>query len=175
MDGDVVGDRLLLHEEPEALEPLDHRGARRVAVQAGQRPGRRRHVPLRIDGRQHLKAVTLADLEVGRVVARRHLQRTGPEVLVDGLVADELDLPLCDGHEHLAADERLPPRVVRMHRDGGVRHDGLGPRRGDHQIGRPVRHRRRPGVAHIRELVGALDVQRLQIRVRGQPSMRSCL
>ena len=110
--------------------------------------------------------MALPDLEVGRVVPGRHLQRPGAELAVDRGVADDLHLPVDDRDEHLFPDDRFPARIVGMHGDRGVGHDRLGPRGRDHEVRRPGRHRLGPRVAHVAQLVGAHDVERLEIRVR---------
>ena len=58
-----------------------------------------------------------ADLEVGRVVARRHLQRARAEPDLDPLVADDRHRPVDQRHERGAPDQVRPARVVGVHGD----------------------------------------------------------
>ena len=163
---DGVRDRLLLREKALPTQQLHHLAARGVAVRTGERTRRGRHHPALVDDREHLQPVALPDLEVGRVVAGRDLERARPELAVDGLIGDDPDAPFHRGHEDLLADVGLPALVVWMHRHGDVRDDRLGACRRDHHVGRPRRHRVGPGIADVVERVGPLDVLGLEVRIR---------
>ena len=100
------------------------------------------------------EAVTRADLEVRGVVARRDLERSGAEPCLDGLVGDDGNGPPDDGEHHVLADKSSEPRVVRMHRHGGVAEVGLGARRRDRDVARAVLE----GIAHPPEMAFDLAV-----------------
>ena len=68
----------------------------------------------------------MADLEVVRVVRRRHLDRAGAEGRIDVLVGDDRDRPVGQRQRDLGADQVLVPLVVGMHRHGGVAEHRLG-------------------------------------------------
>ena len=83
------------------------------------------------------EAVTLADLEVGRVVGRRDLDSAGAEGPVDRLVGDDRHVPVHERDADPPADEGRVALVVGVHRDARVAEDRLGPRRrdGDRRVG----------------------------------------
>jgi hypothetical protein len=86
---------------------------------------------------------------------------------IDGFVGDHPHAPLDERDEHLFADERLPARVVGMHRHGRVRDDRLRPRGRDDHVRRARGHLLGPGIAHVRQLIRARDVEQLEVRERG--------
>jgi hypothetical protein len=75
--------------------------------------------------------VALADLEVGLVVRRGDLQRSGPEVALDGVVGDHRHGALGERDAHAAADQRREAGIVRVDRHRDVGEDRLGPHRRD--------------------------------------------
>ena len=113
--------------------------------------------------------MTLPDVEVGRVMARRDLERAGAELPVHGGVADDLHPALDHGHQDLSPDQTSPPVVLGVHRDGRVGQDRLRPRRRDDHVRRAGRNGIGPRVTHIAQLIGADDVLRLEIGV-GRPA-----
>jgi hypothetical protein len=136
-----------LLQQPLLLERRHHRGASLEAVHPAERSrhgvahgGRGGHYVHRGD------AVPLRDLEVVGVVRRGDLHRAAAELRVRVLVADHGDAAAGERQLHLAAQERGVPRVVRMHRDGGVAEHGLRTRGGDHQV--------RPAVVQARQAGG---------------------
>ncbi len=159
-------DRLLLHEEPRLPEARDHVKPCGVAVGAGEHARRGRHAPCLVDDGEHGQPVSLADLEVGRVVARRDLQRAGAERRIYGLVRDDGHAPLRDRDEDVLADVALPALVVGVHGDGDVGHDRLGACGRDDQVGRARGGAGGPRVLHVGERVRPLDVLRLEVGVR---------
>ena len=85
-----------------------------------------------VHDREARQAVPLADLEVVRVVRRRHLDRAGAERRVDVLVGDDRDAPAGQRQLDLGADQVPVALVVGVHRDRGVAEHRLGPGGGDH-------------------------------------------
>ena len=65
-----------------ALLVREDTGARLLLGQAGERSCLRAHPPVEADHGQLGQPVLPSDLEVGGVVARRHLQRSGSELRV---------------------------------------------------------------------------------------------
>ncbi len=105
--------------------------------------------PMTVIDRQ---VVALADLEVDRVVAGRHLQRAGAALDAHRLVGDHRHRPVRGGHEHLPPDQVAVAVVLGVHGDGGVGRDRLRPRGGDDDVLRCRRARviERPGSARTR-------------------------
>ena len=131
---DRVRVRLDLLDQPLRLEVLDDTVARLEAVDAGVAPG---VLVERAVGREdvdRLEPVPLADLEVDRVVAGRHLERAGPRLDLDRLVGDDRDRAVRGRLEHHAPDQVTPALVLGMHGHGGVGRDRLRPRRRDHDV-----------------------------------------
>ena len=64
------------------------------------------HAPVGADHRRLGQAVVAADLEVGRVVAGRDLERAGAELGLDALVGDHRHAALDERDDHLLADQR---------------------------------------------------------------------
>ena len=136
--------------------------ARRVfLVEALKAP--RRHAPVGPDHGQRLEPVVAADLEVGRVVPRRDLERARPELRVDALVGDHRHAALDDRHDDLAADRVAVALVVGVHRHRDVGEDRRRPHRRDRDCRRP---RRRTGTHGVEQRVVHLDVLDLEVRDR---------
>ncbi len=100
-----------------------------------------------------------ADLKVGRVVGRRDLQRTRPELALDTFIGDHRHARLRPGHDHLATDVCAVSLVVWMHSDGDVGRNRRRPHSGDRDVSITVGER----VADRRERV--VDVLVLQLEV----------
>ena len=73
----------------------------------------------------------LPDLEIVRVVRRRHLHHARAERRVHEIVGDDRDLTFGEGEEGLPADQVLVPLVLRVHRYGGIAQHRLRTRGGD--------------------------------------------
>ena len=139
-DGVQVGP--LLRDDPALLaQGLDDGRAGLEPVQPLEGPGRGDDAPV-VEHGDRGQPVALADLEVVRVVRRRHLDRAGAEARVDVVVGDDRDPASGQRQLHLAADEVRVTLVVRMHGDGGVAEHRLGPGGRDDDR---VRRRRRSG------------------------------
>jgi hypothetical protein len=78
--------------------------------------------------------VSLADLIVVEVVARRDLHAARAELGIDVGVGDDGDEPVRERQLDLLADEMLVTLVFGVNSDGGVSEHGLGTRGGDHQM-----------------------------------------
>ena len=158
---DRVAVRLALLDEPALVRPREHAGVGLLLVEALESLGD--HPPVRPDHGERLEAVVAADVEVHRVVARRHLDGAGAELGVDAGVGDDGHPALDDGDDDLAADRLSVPRIVGVHGNRDVGEHRRGPHRRDRDPAlRAVGER----VAHIRERVVHLDVLDLEIRDR---------
>src|SRR4051794_22538542 len=109
---DAVPVVLALLEQPALLAPRED-PLLRLLLREPLEPGRR-HEPVRPDATRLRQAVVAADLEVGRVVTRRDLQRARAELALDALVRDHGHARLRPRDDHLAADERAVAIVLRM-------------------------------------------------------------
>ena len=127
---------LLLLQQAQPLELGDDALARDVAILPGERPGFRGHLRVEADDLDALQVVPVPDLEVGRVMRGRDLDRARAERLVNGLVCDDRDAPVHDRQDGVAAHEVAVARVVGIDGDGGVAQDRLRARRGDGDVAR---------------------------------------
>lgn len=84
-----------------------------------------------VHDREGRQVVTLADLEVVRVVGRGHLDRAGAELGVDVLVGDDRDGAVGQRQPDQLADQVLVPLVAGVDGDGGVTEHRLGAGGGD--------------------------------------------
>ena len=75
-----------------------------------------------------------ADLVVVRVVSGRDLEAARTEVHLHIVVLDHRDLPVDLWDKDLLATQPVMTLIGGVHADGGIRHDGLGTRGGDHEI-----------------------------------------
>ena len=100
-----------------------------------------------------------ADLEVGRVVAGRDLERAGAELRLDARVGDHRHGPLDVRDEHLLADRVAVALVVGMDGDGDVGEDRRRPHGRDRDVPGAVRER----VARVGERVVHVDVLDLEV------------
>ena len=105
-----------------------------------------------------------ADLEVCRVVARRHLERTGAELGLDALVRDHRHAALDEGDDDLLADQAGVALVLGMHGDGDVGEDRRRAHGRDRHVAGAVGQR----IANVDELVVHLHVVELEVRERAQ-------
>ena len=115
--------RLALLDEPALLGPGEDARARLLLRRAGEIAGHLAHAPVPADRHRLGEAVVAPDLEVERVVARRHLERARAELAVDPLVGDHGNAMLDVRDDHLAADRIAIARVVGMHGDRDVGED----------------------------------------------------
>ncbi len=148
---------LLGHDQAELAKCRRDGRARLEAVEAFERAGRGDDATL-VHDRDRRQVVPLADLEVVRVVGRRHLHGAGAERRVDVLVGHHRNAPPGERQLDLGADQMRVALVVRMNRDGGVAEHGLDPGGGDGD--RPVRDRH--------ELAVVVEVLDLDVGKRGQ-------
>ncbi len=84
-----------------------------------------------VEDRQAGQLVTLADLEVVRVVRGGHLDGAGAEGRIHMGIGDDRDATPGQRKFDIRADEVPVALVVRMNGDGGVAEHGLGPGGGD--------------------------------------------
>ncbi len=98
-------------------------------------------VEVRIDREDvdHRQVVALTDLVVVEVVRRRDLHAAAAECRIDVRVGDDRDLAIRQRQKDEPANEILIPRVVRVHRNGGVAEHRFGPRRRDDDVVAAVR------------------------------------
>jgi hypothetical protein len=80
----------------------------------------RRHPAVEADHGDLLEAVATADLEVVRVMARRHLECARAHVRIDVLVAEDRHLALDQRHDGALADQVRIALVGRVDGDRGV-------------------------------------------------------
>ena len=106
-----------------------------------------------------VELVVAADLEVGRVVAGRDLERAGAELGLDARVRDHRHGPLDVRDEHLLADRVAVALVVGMHGDGDVGEDRRRPHGRDRDVAGAVGER----VARVGERVVHVDVLDLEV------------
>ena len=118
------------------------------------------HAAVEADHRDLLEAVAASDLEVVRVVARRHLERARPHRRVDVLVGDDRHLALDERHDRPLPDEVLVALVGRVDGDRGVaeQRDGTH-RRNGHVASADER------IVHGVERVVDLEVLDLQVEI----------
>ncbi len=120
---------LLLHQCAGLLEQLGGLLPAGKTVQARERGAGQ--LVERAVGVEHIhdrQLVPQADVEIHLVVRGRDLERTGAEFLVHGAVRHDRNLRRrADGPAHFFPDERGVARIVRVHRDGHVARDRLGP------------------------------------------------
>ena len=107
-------------------EPLEDALVGLVLGQALELAGLVVHPAVGADHGQLREPVVAADLEVGRVVARRDLQRAGAEVELDALVGDHRDAALDHGDDRPPSDQVAVAHVVGVHGDGDVGEDRRG-------------------------------------------------
>ena len=150
--------------EAALLAPREHALAGLLLVEPGQLAGLLVHEPVGADHHRLGQAVRAADLEVGGVVARRHLERTGAELGLDALVRDHRHAALDEGHDDLLADEVGVALVLGMHGDGDVGEDRRRAHGRDRHVAGAVGQR----IADVDELVVHLDVVELEVGERAQ-------
>ncbi len=122
------------------------------------------HQAVGTDHGQLGQSVVAADLVVLRIVARCDLQRPGAEVHLDALVCDHRHPPLDPGNDHVPADGRRIPLVLRVNSDRDVGEDRRRPDGRDRHV--PVSLGER--IADVGERVVHVDVRHLEIRQRRQ-------
>ena len=91
-----------------------------------------RHPALAVDDLNPRQVVTLADIEVGRIVERCDFDHAGAELAVDHLIGDKGELASHQREDGEPALELPKPLVFGMDRDGGIPQHGLRPSRGHH-------------------------------------------
>ena len=131
---DRVPVRLDLLDETQPLEVRDDDLAGLEPVHPLVRPCLRVHRAVAPHHDDRGQAMPLADLEVNRVVTRRNLERSRPELRVHRLIRNDRDLPLDDRQQGRPPDDLLPALDARVHRDRHVGHDRLRPRGGDRDV-----------------------------------------
>ena len=150
----------IFSSSPADFEVLDDLLARFLARQPAIRAAVLVDVRGAVENRDLLEAVTLAQLEVDRVVRGRDFQRAGAEFAIDRRVGDDLYLAPDQRQPNSLADVRLVALVVGIHRDGGVAEHRLGPRRRDRDRAGAVGER----VADVPEAARARPCDRLRDR-----------
>ena len=162
-DGVAVGLHLL--QQPGRLELGHDPRAGLIPVEALEPVGRR-EADARLGGHDvdHGQVVPPADLEVGRVVRRRHLHRARAEGGVHRVVRDDRDRPVDHGQHELAPDQVPIALVLGMHRHRRVAQHGLGPGRRHRDVAAPVGER----IAQVPDLPVGLLLLRFLIGERGE-------
>jgi hypothetical protein len=153
---------LALLEQSALLCPREHVCPRLLLRETGELPGVFVHPPLGPDHHRLGQAVRAADLEVGRVVSRRHLERARAELGLHAFVGDDGDPSFDERDDHLAPDEVAIAVVLRVHGDRDVREDGRRSDGRDRHVPVAVGER----VAREDELVVRLDAVELEIGER---------
>src|SRR5438094_10313757 len=97
-------------------------------------------------------------------MARRHLERAGPEVTLYALVGDYRHASLDNGHDHLAPDQIAITVVVRVHGDGDIGKDRRRTHRRDRHVTVAVGER----IADVGERVVDVDVCKPGVGPGGQ-------
>ncbi len=161
---DRVAVRLALLDELPLLRPRDHAVAGVLLREPGEIACGLAHEAVPADRHGLGQPVVAADVEVERIVTRRHLQRARPELAVDPLVGDHEDAVLEVRDEHLATDRVSVARIVGMDRDRDVGEDRRRPHRRDGDAVASVTVRER--VADRVQRVVHLLVHDLEIRDR---------
>ena len=146
---------MLLHpdQQPLGLERRPHRPPGLQTIQAGEVAALLRDHAGDVDDHHRLERVPAGDLEVDEVVGRGHLDRSGTELGVDGIVGDDRDDTAHQGEPHRLSDEVGVAVVVGMDRHPGVPEHGLRvwwspprcPRRSGHPRRRPAGTGSTPG------------------------------
>ena len=148
-----------LYQEASGLEILQNTLAGFEPVQpsirlrrlVGDRAIRLQHVHTR-------KLVSLADLEVVRIVSRGHLEGPRPEFQVHVLIRDHRQSPAHERQHEVVADSRGMPRVVGVHSHGRVAEHRLGPGRCDDHALLALDGGRIADVVQLARLVAVLDL-----------------
>ena len=126
---------LLPHHQAELAQRLGHRHPGLVdgqAVEQGELGDV--HGAVEGDDADHREAVALADVVVGGVVGRGHLEGAGAELGLHRLVLEDRDLPAGERQDDVAADERGVAGVAGGDGDAGVAEYRLGAHRGDDDL-----------------------------------------
>ncbi len=155
---------LALLEQLALARPLDHPRAGFLLREAGEVACVLVHSSIRSDHHRLGKPVRPADREVGRIVARRHLQRARPELTLDERVRDDRHAPLDVRHDRFLADELAVALVLRMNRDRDVRQDRRRTDGCDRDAALTVRKR----IRDVQQCVVDVDVVELEIRQRAR-------
>ena len=165
---DRVAVRLDALDQPFRIEVRDHALASLGDVEARVSAGGVAQRAIEVDDVDDRQAVALADVEVDRVVAGRHLQRARAGIDGDRRVGDHRHRLVVRGDEHVAPDQRAIAIVVGVHGHGGVGRDRLRPRRGDHEVfTRRLVGFVEDGVADVPEVAVDVTVLDLEVGERG--------
>ena len=119
-----------LLDEAEFIERLNNGFAGGEAVLPGKTTGVLVHHAAAVHHRDSLKLVTVAYLEIVRIVRGRDFHRAGPELRVHLLVGDDGDLTIHQRQDDHLADQVLVAFVFGMHGHGRIAQHGLGAGRG---------------------------------------------
>ena len=117
---DLVRVRLLFDQESLRLQVGDDFLAGLERRQAVVRKARHVHPAVGVHPVDDFEGMALADVVVHRVVARRDLERTGSEILLDRRVADDRQLPPDQRQDRGLSDQRLVSIVGGVDRDASV-------------------------------------------------------
>ncbi len=132
---DAVAPGLLLAQEAPLAQVGDDELVRLVGGQTGVAlAGSPGHAAVEADHRDLLEPVAARDLEVVRIVPRRHLERAGADCGIDVLVADDRHLALDQRHDRTPADEVLVALVGRVDGDRRVAQQRDRPHGGDGHV-----------------------------------------
>ncbi len=139
----LVGVRDGLHQQAEFLQLRHDRlagGEPVLALQRADETGvghawggrerildfRQRHPRLAVEYGRHRQGVPLADLEVVEIMGGRDLYRAGALLRVGVGVGNDGDTPADQGKDGEFADKIGKPRILGMHRHGGIAQHGFG-------------------------------------------------
>ena len=122
---DIMLRRNDLHQQTEIGQILYHGLSCLIAVHAIILRSRAVDGRIIVQDRDLRQIVTLADLEVVRVVCRCDLYSTGSEGHIGMLIPDDRDLTIRKRKLHHLADHVLIARILRIDGDGGITEQGL--------------------------------------------------
>ena len=123
--------RIGMIEQSFSLKVLDDTLACIFATQAAVWPSIIGHHAAAVDHNNLFEIMTTANLEVREIVRRSDLYGAGSEFALDGRISDDRNLAADQWQPHRLAYDSGVARIIRMHRDGDIAEDRLGPRRRD--------------------------------------------
>ena len=83
------------------------------------------HPAIQMEDCQDRKMMSLADVVIGDIMARGHLDRPGPKLAINGLIGHDRHDAMNHRQRHRLADQVLVTPVVGVDRDSGVADHGL--------------------------------------------------
>ena len=117
------------------------------------------HPAIQMENCQDRKMMSLADVVIGDIMARGHLDRPGPKLAIDGLIGHDRHDAMDHRQRHRLADQVLVTPVVGVDRDTGVTDHGLRTSRRDRDEAAAFDR-----VVEVVELIVRLFVLNFQVR-----------